>query len=209
MWTGGELLTAVAQAKPYDCVTEAQMVKLARLAPEVVADCCAKLIKAGLLRKTGRGCHQITAAGRAAAAQEEAEARRQSRSELYERVWYVLRNKPTHTAAIPEIVELVAEGGEKCIVERISGYLCALARAGYAMQMPIRERGHTRSGNGHVRWRLLQDTGPRAPVWRRPRGKWKARHGSLYDPNTRKELPLAKDFARASRRSTRKEAAAA
>lgn len=207
MWTGGEILTAIARFEPYECVRQAQLVKLVPdVSPAHLAEQCDKLIAGGLLRKTERGCHQLTAAGRAAVKGEKVEARRRGRSELFANVWHALRNSDKHALSIPDLIERVAQGGERDIAHSIGGYLVALARGGYVMQMPIRERSLSRS-RGHARWRLIKDTGLLAPVHRRPHGRARITAGSIYDPNTREETKLSTHYPRARRRD-REEGAA-
>lgn len=202
MWTGGAILTAVARAKPYECVQTKDLVKLTGLDRPVVLRECGKLVGAGFMRRDDEGCHRITAAGRAAAAQEEKAAQLKTRSELYARVWYALRNAPTHTLTIPQIIAWTADGGERHLDVRIRAYLIALARAGYLMQMPRREPGMTSGSSGLVRWRLLKDTGPEAPVWRK-RSPASPTIGEIYDPNTLEFTKLGKTFIRAQARRQR------
>lgn len=207
MWTGGQILTALARFEPYECVKRAQLVKLVPgLSPAFLAEQCEKLIAGGLLRKTDRGCHQLTAAGRAAAKGEKVEARRRGRSALRGNVWHALRNSDKHALSIPDLVERVAQGGERDIEHQIGSYLVALARGGYLMQMPLRERSLSGS-RGHARWRLIKDTGPQAPVHRRPHGRARITAGSIYDPNTREETKLSAAYPRAVARGRQRVAA--
>jgi hypothetical protein len=100
---------------------------------------------------------------------------------LRERVWRALRLR--RKASIPDLVMLVAEGGERDIESNIGKYLSALGRAGYLQKLPLRERGTALTSNGYIRWWLVQDTGPLAPVWR-------VKADTVYDPNTETETPL-------------------
>jgi hypothetical protein len=43
-------------------------------------------------------------------------------------------------------------------------YLLFLERAGYLRKLPVRARGTAPTSNGFVRWLLVDDTGPEAPV---------------------------------------------
>jgi hypothetical protein len=196
MWAGGEILNALLKASPYDCVTCARLAELTGIRPRDLDARLEALARLRLARESARGCWRLTSAGRAAASEALRRARLTTRSPLYERTWLALRRQPTTT--VPDLIMLVAQGGERAIVARISAYLGALARAGYVRQLPVRARGLRRYSSGHVRWRLLLDTGPRAPVWRR-------RAGTVYDPNTRAETPLTADFARAPRRAPERE----
>jgi hypothetical protein len=196
-WTAEQLLTAVGQAAPRECITEARMAEITGLTPPQVEHAALKLRKHGFLTKTGQGCHKLTAAGRAAIAAgrkirsgpngPETGHRRRDRG-LRQRVWNALRSGKKLT--VDDLIMRVAEGGERDPRSNVRKYLVALARAGYVRQMPVREPGLNPSSNGCVRWWLVKDTGPIAPVWRQ-------RHGALYDGNSEEQMPLAADIYRA------------
>jgi len=204
-WTAEQLLNAVGQAAPRECITEARMAEITGLSPLQVEHAALKLRKHGFLTKTGQGCHKLTAAGRTALA-----AGRKIRSGpngpetghrrrdpgLRQRVWNALRTGKKLT--VDDLIMRVAEGEERDPRSNIRKYLVALARAGYVRQMPVREPGLNPTSNGCVRWWLVKDTGPIAPVWRQ-------RHGALYDGNCEEQMPLAADIYRAPK--ARQEAA--
>lgn len=199
-WTAEQLLTAVGQASPRECITEARMAEITGLTPRQIEPAVLRLRKHGFLIKTGRGCHKLTAAGRAALA---AGARvrsgprgpetghRRRDPGLRQRVWNALRSGKKLT--IDDILMRVAEGGERDPRCNVRKYLTALARAGYVRQMPLREAGLNPTSNGCVRWWLVQDTGTAAPVWRQ-------RHGALYDGNLEMQIPLAAEIYRAPKK---------
>jgi len=173
MWKSGALLKAIGEAAPSDCITEKRMAELTGFGEKAVADSCLLLRKRGLLVKTDRGCHKLTAAGRAA--NEEGvklhsgpngkhNGRYVRRNSLRERAWRAIRIKVKF--AIDDLAMLAAEGGERDIKSNLGKYLRALARAGYVRQLPVRELPLSLSGPGCVRYVLLRDTGPKPPVWR-------------------------------------------
>lgn len=204
-WTAEQLLTAVGQASPRECITEARMAEITGLTPLQVEHAALKLRRHGFLTKTGQGCHKLTAAGRAALAagarvrsgpHGEQPGPRPRGHGLRQRTWNALRTGKKLT--IDDIIMRVTEGGERDPRSNIGKYLRVLARAGYLRQMPVREAALNPTSNGCARWWLVKDTGPKAPLWCQ-------RRAAVFDPNTEEETPLAAGFPRASRR--RQEAA--
>jgi hypothetical protein len=61
-------------------------------------------------------------------------------------------------------------------------YLLLLCRAGVALRLRDREPGFAPSSNGFVRYALMKDLGPIAPV---------TRANALFDPNARKHIAYA------------------
>lgn len=187
-WTSEQLLTAIAQAAPDECVTEARMVEITGMTAQQVEQAALKLRKHGLLEKTGQGCHKLTDTGRAAAA-EGAKLRsgprawtapKVNKDSLRIRVWRAIRIRRKFT--IQDLAMLVAQGGEKDIESNIGKYLRVLVKAKYLIELPKREAGTKQGSNGFIRYWLTdeKDTGPQAPVWRK--GK-----NTVYDPNTEQE----------------------
>ncbi|MDP2808673.1 MAG: hypothetical protein Q8O34_00825 [Rhodocyclaceae bacterium] len=191
-WTTETLLKAVLEAAPEDCITEARMAEISGLAGRQVERAVLKLRRHGFMTRTARGCHKLTEAGRAALAeglslssgpkgpQESGQRRRDPGLRL--RVWNVLRMGGKRT--VDDILMRVVDGDERDAPSNVRKYLRALARAGYLLAMPARERPLNATSNGCVRWLLVKDTGPEAPVSRVSRG-------TLYDPNIEAEIPLA------------------
>jgi len=190
-WIAEQLLTAIAQHSPTECVTEARMCEITGLKPLQVERATLKLRKHELLVKTDMGCLQLTDAGREAAAAgktlrsgpREWTAPKVNKESLRIRVWRAIRIR--RKFSIPDLEMLVAQGGEKDIASNIGKYVRALEKSGYLMKMAKREAGTALTSNGFIRYWLSddKDTGPLAPVWRK--GK-----GTIYDPNTESEVPL-------------------
>lgn len=192
MWKTQALLKAIAAASPRECITEARMVEITGHDARSIENSCLKLRKYGLLSKTERGCHKLTAAGRAAYQAGTARlisgpkgkhiAARITRGTLRERAWTAMRLKGKFSVA--DLVMLCVEGGERAIESNLRKYLRALERVGYVRQLAVREQGSAPTSNGCVRYQLLVNTGPLAPVWR-------LSHAKVYDPNVEKSLVLA------------------
>ncbi len=187
-WKSEQLLTAIGQASPSECITEARMVALTGYDAGAVESCCMKLRKHGLLVKTARGCHKLTPAG-VEAFKQGAKLRSGPKGKLTgrkvipgtvrTRAWAAIRI--AGRASIPDVIMLAAEGGEKNIANNIGKYFSALERAGYLRQLRVRDPGTAPTSNGHVRWMLIRNSGPEAPVWR-------VEARTVYDPNTEEEF---------------------
>lgn len=191
MWKTQALLNAIATAAPRDCITEARMVEITGHDARSVENSCLKLRKHALLVKTARGCHKLTAAGRAAhqagtirltsGPKGKHIAARINRGTLRERAWTAMRLKGKFSIA--DLAMLCMQGTERDIESNLRKYLRALERVGYVRQLAIREHGSALTSNGFVRYQLMVNTGPLAPVWR-------LAHAKVYDPNVEKNLPL-------------------
>ena len=191
-WIAEQLLTAIGKAAPSDCITEAELATLTALGPQQIEQGILKLRKHGLVEKVGKGCHQLTAAGRAAY---EAGAKLRSgprggqtgkrihKDTLRIRVWRAIRLR--RKFSIPDLVSLVAQGGEKDIESNIRKYLKALTLAHILTELSRREAATALTSNGYKRWWLQDEknTGPIAPVWRQGAG-------TVFDPNTETEVAL-------------------
>lgn len=199
-WIAEQLLTAIAQAARYDCITEARMVQITGLGAKQVEDATLRLRKHGLITRTGPGCHKLTAAGRAACLagarvrsgpRGQETGHRTRDAGLRQRAWNALRMGKKMT--IDDIIMRAAAGGERDPRANLGKYLRALARAGYVCQMPVREAALNASSNGCVRWWLVNNTGPIAPVWRVSRD-------TLWDQNIMQEVELQSGYIAAPRR---------
>ena len=192
-WIAEQLLTAIGRAAPRDCITEAAVLLITELTPRQIEQGILKLRKHGLVEKVEPGCHKLTDAGRAAV-QSGARLRsgprgngqpgkRIHKDSLRIRVWRAIRIR--RKFSIPDLVSLVAEGGERDIESNIRKYLSALTRAGILTELPRREAGTALTSNGYKRWWLTdaKNTGPFAPIWRQGAN-------TVYDPNTEIEAAL-------------------
>ncbi len=199
-WKSERLLALIAGVAPRECITEAQLVTLSGYDARCVENCCLKLRRHGLIEKTDRGCHRLTAAGRAAAKagatlRSGPQGRRTGhlvkRGTLRADAWTYMRR--ARKFSLDDVVMMVARGGERDIRSNLGRYVHTLARSGYLRALPLREAGLSATSNGAVRYIVVLDNGPMAPVHCTSRG-------TLYDPNTEEDVPLAAVAATPSKR---------
>lgn len=190
-WTTETILKAVALAPGEECVTDARIAELTGLTAKQVATSTNKLRKHGFMTRTGKGCHKVTPAGkdvvmaggnlRSGPKGPQQYGQRHRDPGLRQKVWNLLRMGGKRT--IDDILMLIVEGSERDARGNVRRYLQALVRADYVRVMPQREAPLNPCSNGCLRYVLMMDTGPQAPVWR-------ATRHSLYDPNIEAEIAL-------------------
>ncbi len=182
-WTTETILKAVVLAPGEECVTEARIAELTGLTAKQVEQSTLKLRKHGFLTKTGRGCHKVTQAGKdvvmaggklRSGPKGPEYGQRHRDPGLRQKVWNVLRMGKKRT--IDDILMIVVEGTERDARNNVRKYLQALAKAGYLTVMPQREAPLNMTSNGCLRYLLVDDTGPIAPVMSVARGM-------VYDRN--------------------------
>lgn len=198
-WTSQKLLDAVAHGAPDDCLTDARLVELTGLTLVQVQNCLFRLRRAGFMARSAPGCHTLTRAGRTFAGKPFTSGprgpetgRRLRDPGLRQRVWNALRLG--RKVSIDDILLLAVAGGERDAAGNVGKYLRALARAGYVRRLPVRETPASPTSNGAIRWQLVSDTGPRAPVASVVRN-------AVYDPNLEEDIPMARELADVRRRS--------
>jgi hypothetical protein len=86
------------------------------------------------------------------------------RDTFRERAWRSMRIRRRFT--IGDIVSDAARETEKDARNNATRYVWLLRRAGYVRAMPHRQQGTALTSNGFKVFALVQDTGPRAPIWR-------------------------------------------
>lgn len=189
-WNGEKLLTAIGESNPRHCITEARLVELTGLDAKQIKQTASTLIGNGLMEKTVKGCLRLTSAGRQAVESGASiRSKRALKDTLRVRVWRAIRIRRKFT--VPDIIGLVAdETARGDITSNVQKYVRALAKAGYLVELPKRERGTALTSNGHKRYWLTdeKDSGPQAPVCR-------ARVGMVYDPNTETEIDIRSEVA--------------
>ncbi len=158
-----------------------------------ISDGAARLILRGFVERTEVGCYQLTSAG--LQAQKDglvitsgpwrpltAKARRPPRDTFRQRIWNAMRMSRTFTVGDLVVAaardELDAENNTSC-------YLRRLVAAGYVIELPTRQKGTRLTSNGFKRWRLIHDSGPIAPAYRR-------NQDALHDFNTGKDVGCAR-----------------
>lgn len=195
-WTSKPLLTAIGEFGTSECVTEARMAALTGMEPRQIEGAVRLLRKHGLIEKTGKGCHKLTAAGKEALAADTTRlhsgpkgkwaggSRRMVKNTQRERIWRAIFIRRKFT--VPEIISLVVDGTERGdVTSGVQKYVRALAKAGYLIEMKRREPCASPTSPGFKRWWMPDDkyTGPKAPVVR-------LGYTALYDPNTEIEVKL-------------------
>lgn len=140
-----------------------------------VSQAAAHLIARGLVERLERGCFRLTDAGRTArdrgvridsGVTGPTRAPRQPRRvAIRQRAWNAMRIKRTFT--VPEITTAIAREGDGDVQESLRRYFNELAKDGYLVRAVRRQPGTAQGSNGFVRFSLVRDTGPLAPVWSR------------------------------------------
>jgi len=102
---------------------------------------------------------------------------------LRQRAWWVIRKHGTVT--IPQLLNTLADKSQKSAKSNLNHYLTALAHAGILRIEAKRAPGISLTSNGFNRYTLAIDSGRLAPVWRK-------KAGTVYDPNSGKEYPVAR-----------------
>ncbi|MDX5595296.1 helix-turn-helix domain-containing protein [Pseudovibrio sp. SPO723] len=134
-----------------------------------------KLIFRGLAERVEAGCYRLTDAGKQAVRNgvqltsgpikpDRGKRRKPQRNTLRQRAWNIMRMGDAFT--VPDLMMVVQTGGEKTAANNLHRYIRALTKHGYLLEMPRRMAGTKVTSNGYKRWKLLNDTGPIAPVLR-------------------------------------------
>ena len=181
---------AAAESRTLDDLVGATRVERGRVGTAI-----ATLMSRGLVISVGPVCYALTAAGhRVVTSGREIRSgprglhtgvRRPVEDTLRARLWRALRLK--RKASLPQLLTLAARGSERAAERNAWMYLRALHRAGYIQRLAMRAKGGSSSSRGHIRWLMLRDTGPMAPVVR-------PRHREVVDPNTGERFALGKDW---------------
>ncbi len=172
------------------CLTIGELAEQLGLSTEQVSQASSLLIRRGLLERVVRGCFQLTAEGRAAAAAGveigsgpanlcERKIPERGRPSLQQRAWNVMRLRRRFT--VPELVMCAAKDGDAGPDDTVQRYLRALARAGFAKVVDRRPDGR-RAAVCKV-YTLVKDTGHFAPSVVR-------RGSAVFDHNTGEEVAL-------------------
>ena len=184
----GRLLAAMpGDGSPLSTAKLARVVELTR---RETAKYFERLRIAGLAERVAHGVYRLTVAGRSAKAtgrklrsgpKGPLTGQRVYTGTFRDRLWKALR--ATRKSTIPDLVVLAGAGDEKLPENNARKYLGWLVRAGFVVKMRRREPGVSLNSPGHVKYFLLRDPGPEAPVYR-PKSR------DVYDPNTRKSYSL-------------------
>ena len=155
-----------------------------------VSKSCTILRSRGLIAQEAVGRFRATPAGREFLAQGQAvqsgpigpHTGKPRPQGLRARAWAAMRAQGQFT--VGGLVEIAVKGGEAYPHNNIRAYVRKLEAAGYVARLRRRQAGTAPTSNGYIRYLLLKNTGPKAPIWR-------PRKGALFDPNTRAEINFA------------------
>jgi hypothetical protein len=151
-----------------------------------------RMINNGRAERIERGCYQLTdiavtetATGKPLTSgprgPDTAIARKPLTNSLRQRAWNVMRLPGTFT--VPELIAVAQKSKQRDAHRNLQRYCKALCKAGYLVELPVREKGTRQGSNGFKRYRLINDTGETAPVLRQ-------RTKVVFDHNTKKQEVL-------------------
>jgi hypothetical protein len=111
------------------------------------------------------------------------DARAYAADAFYQRLWTALRIAQGKRGTLPELIEIARLPADpENLADNARQYFMRLKHAGIITALKQREKGSALTSNGFVRFALLKDVGPLAPVTRVPH---------VFDPNTRTTIPYA------------------
>ncbi|MCK7581824.1 MAG: hypothetical protein MZV65_43530 [Chromatiales bacterium] len=146
------------------------------------------LVERGLVERPAPGRYRLTAAGRIAlhsqgglASYPASRAPRRCAYSLRTRLWHGMR--VLQKFSVDDLLLRAARGDEADARNNALKYVNALERAGYLVRMRQRLPGDAPTSNGFVRWLLVRNTGPQAPIWQNAKGQ-------IHDPNSGDTLDL-------------------
>lgn len=185
-WPAQKILTAIVELSHLDCVDIDLLIHNTELGRKQIADACTVLVNRELIERIKPGCYKMLPAGlvliktggEVKSGPRGITAAKQHTGTLRVKTWRAMRQRKKFS--LNDLIVLVADGDEKAIESNLGKYLRALERTGYLTRMARRETGTASTSNGYLRYLLVRDTGPLAPVWRQ--GK-----ETVYDPNTTEE----------------------
>lgn len=185
-WPAQKILTAIVELSHLDCVDIDILVHHTGMERRSITNACAVLVNRELATRIKPGCYKVTLAGllliegggEVKSGPRGERAAKQHTGTLRVKSWRAMRQRKKFSLA--DIIVLVASGDEKAIDGNIGKYVRALERAGYLTRMARREPGTAMTSNGHLRYLLVRDTGPEAPIWRPSKS-------AVFDPNTQEE----------------------
>lgn len=153
------------------CLTIDQLCDDLDLTRRQVSDAASKLMRRNYLERMAIGCYQLTPEGIAAAEAGEVITSgplgprnkvSDYRDTFRQRAWTSMRMQRLFT--IPDIVLEAARPDDGNPAGNLQRYLRSLVSAGYVKIASHRVPGTAPTSNGHQRYLLCCDSGPRAPV---------------------------------------------
>lgn len=162
-----------------------------------ISDGAAKLVLRGFLDRVEVGCYRLTTSGLSAAASgnviksgpwrpDTVKNRKPVRDTFRQRLWTAIRMAGAFT--VGDVVMAAARPEDRDAENNATWYIRRLKHAGYLAELPTRQRGTRLTSNGFKRWRLVKDTGPKAPVY-------KSKVRLVHDYNTGEDWPCGKTLS--------------
>ncbi len=155
----------------------------------VVAIALGKLVEHGFVERRRAGCYQLTKTGlkakrtgALALVSSHASIRQIPADNFNQRFWSCIRMSGSFTA---HEITMVVNWPIRHPEAAARRYLRHLVEAGYIVEMPKREKSVLGRSYGPKRYRLIKNTGLRAPFYRE-------KLGVVHDPNTKEDVPCAK-----------------
>lgn len=152
---------------------------------KAIAAAAAKLIQRAYVERLETGVYGLTENGRAAL-HDGAELRSgphrgqrkymNHRASLQQRAWNAMRLQSRFT--IGDIVTLAATELDRKPEASLQRLFNRMTKTGYLVELPTRVKTDTPRSNGNKQWKLVRDTGPRAP-------RWLDRQQAFHDWNTK------------------------
>lgn len=190
----GELQTSLLRQLHRDSnATQKTLAEALGVTRKRVSGAASALIARGYVNRLAWGMYELTDAGRTVV---ESGGRvrggpadcmamvltRSARDGFRDRLWRSIRLRGVFT-----LQDLVADAtnGEADPMDRAQRFVRYLRSAGYIVELRGRARGTVRWSNGFKRFRLVKNTGPRAPICRE-------KYGVLHDPNTGEDVPCSR-----------------
>lgn len=173
-----------ALAAAEDCLSIEALMAATKLDRSDVVRFVGRLITKGWCERQNAGCYRLSAVGRKAHAggativghdQGPMSGPPAPRTDtLFARAWAAMRTQEKFT--VPDLVTLAGRKGGEADARKLRAYLKRLEANGYVRRMPTRTGVAPGAGRGNVRWLLVNDSGPLAPIW-------SPKHEKLFDPN--------------------------
>ncbi|WP_241648279.1 hypothetical protein [Paenirhodobacter populi] len=176
-----------------ECLTLSVLAREYGISDKRISKAASSLHARGYLMRAVAGCYRLTDDGLAAVARGEvitsgpidADAtvlERAPTNGFRDKLWRTMRAQREFT--VVDIVMDAADGEKDCVNDAYR-YLRILKSAGYVIEMPGRVPGNKPGSNGAKVFRLVRDTGSRAPLHR-------SKLGIVHDFNIGEDVPCNK-----------------
>lgn len=156
-----------------------------------IASAAAKLIQRDFVERMETGLYRLTSTGKDALEKGVSLSSGPHRGKrkypvhadtLRQRAWAAMRLSKRFT--VQDLLTLAAREDDGDAEGNIRRFCHQLVKSGYLAQLPVRVDGSRETSPGHVCYRLLRDTGARAPQYRKATR-------AFYDWNTRETFPIS------------------